>query len=451
MTVSIPTMSRAQNHRRAVPRLRPLVVGGWCLLAAATALAQAAPQRVLRGQDFIIAVVGTELVTNGEVAQRLAATQREAARNGQSVPPRDQLRTQLLESLIDERAQLGYARESGFRIEDVDLDRAVANVAAANKATLAQLRERVERDGLDWERFKANLRDQMLLEKVREREVQSRIKISDVDIDAFVDARKSGVAPNEYNIAQILIRAPEGATEADLAAPRAEAEKVLTRARAGESFDALVAEFSQGPKEQGGAIGLRPTDRLPDLFVDAVRDLRSGEVAVKVVRSGAGFHVIKLVERRDGGMTVQQTRSRHILLRTSVQLTPAQGAVRLAEVRRQILAGRVTFQQAAREISEDGSAPQGGDLGWASPGQFVPEFEEALAKLAIDQISEPVVTRFGVHLIQPVERRSSTIDRKQMRDVARNVLREQKFETAFSDWAREVRARAYVEMREPPQ
>jgi peptidyl-prolyl cis-trans isomerase SurA len=169
------------------------------------------------------------------------------------------------------------------------------------------------------------------------------------------------------------------------------------------------------------------------------------------VRSGAGFHVIKLVERRDGGMTVQQTRARHILLRTSVQLTPAQGAARLAEVRRQILAGRVTFQQAAREISEDGSAPQGGDLGWASPGQFVPEFEDAMAKLAIDQISEPVVTRFGVHLIQPVERRSSAIDRKQMRDVARNVLREQKFETAYSDWAREVRARAYVEMREPPQ
>jgi peptidyl-prolyl cis-trans isomerase SurA len=161
--------------------------------------------------------------------------------------------------------------------------------------------------------------------------------------------------------------------------------------------------------------------------------------------------VLKLVERKDGGMTVQQTRARHILLRTSVQLTPAQGAARLTEVRRQIQSGRVTFQQAAREISEDGSAQQGGDLGWASPGQFVPEFEEALARLAIDQISEPVVTRFGVHLIQPIERRSTAIDRKQMRDAARSVLREQKFQTAYTDWASEIRARSYVEMREPPQ
>ncbi|WP_130431119.1 peptidylprolyl isomerase [Rivibacter subsaxonicus] len=468
-------MSRALKSPHALARLRPALLGGLCLLssvgagaqnvppaaASAPAAAPAAapavraapvvPQRVLRGQDFIVAVVGTELVTNGEVAQRLQNTQREAARNGQAVPPRDELRQQLLDSLIDERAQLAYARESGFKIEDSDLDRAVANVAAANRLTLPQLRQRVQADGLDWERFRANLRDQMMLERVREREVQSRIKISDADIDRVVDARKSGVAPSEFNIAQILVRVPEGASEAEVAERRLVAEKALSRARAGEPFEKLVAELSQGPQDQGGAIGIRPADRLPDLFVDAVRDLRSGEVVPVLVRSGAGFHVIKLLERKDGGMTVQQTRARHILLRTGPQLTSAQASARLADVRRQIVGGRLSFQQAARDISEDGSAPQGGELGWASPGQFVPEFEEAMNKLAIDQISEPVVTRFGVHLIQPVERRATVVDRKQMRDMARNVLREQKFETAYSDWSREVRARAYVELREPPQ
>ncbi|MEN9543929.1 MAG: hypothetical protein RLZZ598_762 [Pseudomonadota bacterium] len=473
MTVSMFPMSRAQNCPPFPALSRLVALAGLSLLASASGLAQVAtpaaapasapaaatppsgvpavPLRVLRGQDFIVAVVGTELVTNGEVAQRLQNTQREAARSGQALPPLDELRQQLLEGLIDERAQLAYARESGVKIEDSDLDRAVANVAAANRFTLPQLRQRVQADGLDWERFRANLRDQMMLERVREREVQSRIKINDADIDRFVDARKSGVAPSEFNVAQILLRVPDGASEAEVAERRRLAEQALSRARAGESFEKLVTELSQGPQDQGGAIGMRSADRLPDLFVDAVRDLRGGEVAPVLVRSDAGFHVIKLLERKDGGMTVQQTRARHILLRTSPQLTPAQASARLADVRRQIVGGRLNFQQAARDISEDGSAPQGGDLGWASPGQFVPEFEEAMNKLAIDQISEPVVTRFGVHLIQPAERRAMAVDRKQMREMARNVLREQKFETAYSDWSREVRARAYVELREPPQ
>jgi peptidyl-prolyl cis-trans isomerase SurA len=257
--------------------------------------------------------------------------------------------------------------------------------------------------------------------------------------------------PVEYNIAQLLVAVPEDAAPAVVAERQAVAEKALARALGGEPFEALVRELSSASKERGGEIGLRPANRLPDLFVERVRDLASGSVAPALVRSGAGFHVLKLVERRDGGSAiVTQTRARHILLRPSEQLGQSAAMARLADFKRQIESGRRGFEALAREHSEDGSAPQGGDLGWASPGQFVPEFEQAMNALPVNGLSEPVASRFGVHLIQVVDRRSATLDARQLREQARNVLREQKFEKAYDEWVRELRARAYIEMREPP-
>lgn len=430
------------------PRARGLLLALLCGLFAGTAAAQPSP---VRSADYIVAIVDRELVTNAEVQQRLAALRREAAQGGQALPPDDELRRRMLDTLIDERAQLSAARESGVRIDEAELDRTVANVAAQNRITLAQLRERLQRDGIEFSRFRSNLRDQLLLERVREREVQSRIKISDSEVETLLASRASGVAPPQFNIAQLLIGVPEGAGEAELAQRRTVAEQALQRARGGEDFARLVNELSTGPKEQGGALGLRTLDRLPDLFADAVRDLRSGAIVPQVLQSGAGFHVLKVVERRNGGMMVPQTRARHILLRTSAQLTQSAAVARLAEFKQQVDSGNASFAQLARENSEDGSAAQGGELGWASPGQFVPEFEAAMKALGINEVSEPLVSRFGVHLIQVLERRSVPVDRKQQREIARNVLREQKFESAYQEWARDVRARAYVEMREPPQ
>lgn len=430
------------------PCVRGLLLALLCGLFAGTAAAQ--PSSV-RSADYIVAIVDRELVTNAEVQQRLAALRREAAQGGQALPPDDELRRRMLDTLIDERAQLGAARESGVRIDEAELDRTVANVAAQNRVTLAQLRERLQRDGIEFSRFRSNLRDQLLLERVREREVQSRIKISDSEVETLLASRASGVAPPQFNIAQLLIGVPEGAGEAELAQRRKVAEQALQRARGGEDFARLVGELSTGPKEQGGALGLRTLDRLPDLFADAVRDLRSGAIVPQVLQSGAGFHVLKVLDRRDGGMMVPQTRARHILLRTSAQLTQSAALARLAEFKQQVDSGKASFAQLARENSEDGSAAQGGELGWASPGQFVPEFEAAMKALDINQVSEPLVSRFGVHLIQVLERRSVPVDRKQQREIARNVLREQRFESAYQEWARDVRARAYVEMREPPQ
>jgi peptidyl-prolyl cis-trans isomerase SurA len=222
--------------------------------------------------------------------------------------------------------------------------------------------------------------------------------------------------------------------------------------KAGEAFDAVAREISEDSnRERGGEIGARPASRLPDVFVEATRGLKPGEITPVPLRSGAGFHVLKVIDRKEVALgAITQTRARHVLLRLSPQLNAETASRRLAEYRRQIESGTVRFEDVARQVSEDGSASAGGDLGWASPGTMVPEFEQAMDALALNGISEPVVSRFGVHLIQVLERRSATLEVKQLRDQARNVLREQKFDQAYLDWAKELRSRAYVEYREPP-
>jgi len=424
------------------------------LLCAAGTQAQGRTAPGVRTGDYILAIVNQELVTASEVQLRVARVRDDASRSRATLPPADELRQQILDALIDERVQVTYARDSGTRVDEVDLDRAVANVAAQNQVTLDQLRERLRKDGIDYVRFRNNVRDQLLVERVREREVQGRIRITDEEIDAMLEKRRAeqGQAV-EYNIAQILVAVPEGADEATVAQRRARADAALARVRGGEAFDTVAKEISQdGNREQGGVIGMRPASRLPDVFVEVVRGLKVGDVAATPLRTGAGFHVLKLVDKREGGSNaVAQTRARHILLRPSAQLSQQTASQRLLEMKQQIVAGKKTFEQFARENSEDASAPQGGDLGWAAAGAFVPEFEETMNALPLNGISEPIVSRFGVHLIQVLERREVTMDPKQQREQVRNVLREQKFEEAYLEWIRDLRARAYVEMREPPQ
>lgn len=425
-----------------------------CLLGLGMPLAPAGAATPPDTADYIVAVVNQELVTNAELQARLARIREDAARSNAKLPPPAELRKQVLDALIDERVLVTHAREVGPKIDEVELDRAVANVAVQNQMSMAQLRARLEQQGIPYNTFRNNVKDQMLMERVREREVNSRIQVSDDEIDALLAQRRAaaGNAP-QLNIAQILVTVPDGATLEQVAQRRALAEAALARVKAGASFETVARELSEdGNKAQGGVIGMRPADRLPDLFVEAVRTLKPGEVSPTLLRSGAGFHVLKLIDRQDGAaFMVQQTHVRHILLRVSPQLSVAAAKARIAEFRREILAGTKTFGQLARENSEDGSAAQGGDLGWAAPGAFVPEFEEAMDALPIDGISEPLVSRFGVHLIQVLGRRQVSLDPKQQREQARNVLREQKFEAAYRDWVHDLRGRAYVELRDPPQ
>ena len=403
--------------------------------------------------DYIIAVVNQELVTNGELQTRLARIRDDASRNKQQLPPAAELRKQVFEALIDERVQVTNAREVGPKIDEAELDRAVNNVAIQNQLTMPQLRARLQQQGLAYSTFRNNVKDQLLVERVREREVNQRIRITDADIDALIEQRRaaSGNAV-QLNIAQVLVTVPEGAGPELLAQRQARAEAALARVKGGEDFVAVAREVSEdGNKAQGGVIGLRPADRLPDVFVETVKTLRPGEVSPALLRTGAGFHVLKLLARQEGAaFTVTQTHARHILLRVSPQLSTEAAGRRLAEFKRQILAGTKSFESLARENSEDGSAPIGGDLGWTSPGTFVPEFEEAMNVLPVNGISDPLVSRFGVHLIQVMERRDINLDLKQQREQARNVLREQKFDAAYLDWVRDLRGRAYIEMREAP-
>lgn len=408
----------------------------------------------LRNADYIVAVVNQELVTNAEVQQRIARIRDDAARNKTSLPSDTELRRQVVELLINERVQVTNARETGQRVDEAELDRAVGNVAVQNQMTTAQLRARLKQQGLEFTAFRNNIRDQIMMERVREREVMGRIKTSDEEIDAVLKKRRGEAGSSaELNIAQILVSVPEGATVTEATARRARADAALARVKAGESFEAVAREVSEdGNRAQGGVIGLRAASRLPDVFVAHVNGLKPGEVAPTVLRTGAGFHVLKLVERRDGGaFAVQQTRARHILLRPSAQLTQEAATRRLLDFRRQIQSGSKTFEQMARDNSEDSSAVQGGDLGWTAPGALVPEFEEAMDALAINGISDPVVSRFGVHLIQVTDRRQVTLDGKQEREQARNILREQKFDAAYDAWLRDLRGQAYIEMREAPQ
>ena len=433
------------------------LLGGLALLPAQAqptrANAAATPESGLRPGDHIAAVVNQELVTAYEVSQRLARARDDAQRNKQQLPHETELRRQVLESLIEDRAMLSHARDSGVRVDDPEIDRAVANIAAQNQITLAQLRTQLARDGLDLARFRANIRDQMLVERVREREVAQRIRITDSEVDEFIETQRGAAAGEvQYNVAQVLVTVPDGASDGVVAERRARAEAALARIKGGEAFAAVVKAVSEDAnKDNGGEIGLKPADRLPDVFLEVVRPLASGDVAPTLLRSGAGFHVLKLIERSDGSaFRVTQTRARHILLRPSPQLSAQAVQARLADFKRQIEAGTRRFEDLAREHSLDGSASAGGDLGWAAPGQFVPEFEEAMNALAPNGISPPVVSRFGVHLIQVVERRSLALDTKQLREQARNALRERKFETAYAEWVREVRDRAYVEFRDAP-
>jgi peptidyl-prolyl cis-trans isomerase SurA len=327
-------------------------------------------------------------------------------------------------------------------------------VATQNQISLTELRKRLAAEGMDFSRFRKNLRDQILLERVREREMQLRIKISDADIDAFLEKQrqKSG-GKIEYNVAQILVTVPDNATEEVVKERRLRAEAALARIKAGEAFETVALEVSEDPsKVNGGAMGLRSLDRWPDIFAESVKDLKPGDVSPTVLRTGAGFHVIKLAERHDqSAFMVTQTHARHILLRSKPQFDQTAAVRRLADFKRRILSGAISLEQLAQEYSEDPSAAKGGDLGWTSPGTFVPEFEEAMNLLPIRGLSDPVVTRFGVHLIRVDERRQAALEGKQEREQARTLLREERYDQAFAEWSSELRAVAYVELREPPQ
>ena len=416
--------------------------------------ARSARQPVL--VDAIVAVVNTDVITMKELNDRVQIIEQRMRRQNMQVPPRDLLQKQLLERLIVNRAQMQMARDIGVRVDDTMLDRAVARIAEQNGVTVQALRDQLERDGISFARFRDEIREEITLQRLREREVDNKLQITESEIDSFLasSTARSADSQQDINIAQILVRVPENASAQQIADRKKRAEQAIEQLKSGGEFAKVAASFSDaGDALTGGELGWRSSARLPQLFVEAVDKLADGEIA-PLVRSANGFHVLKLVGRRTVGGTkagaanvVQQTRARHILIKVSQIVSAAEARRKMVELKSRLDNGAAKFEDLARLYSNDGSASKGGELGWIYPGDTVPEFERAMNALKPGEVSQPVESPFGYHLIEVLERKTEELSRERQRLAARQALREQKLEEAYEDWLRQLRDRAYVEYR----
>ena len=398
--------------------------------------------------DRIVAIVGTDVITYVDLRTRLASALKQLQKQGTPLPPQDVLERQMLERLIMDRAQLQYAKDSGMRVDDTQLDQAIGRIAAGNKMSVPQFRAALEKDGVQYASFREEIRNEMIAVRLREREVDSKLIISEGEIDNYLANQAATGSGEEYQLAHILLRAPESASPEQLQKLRQRGEQALKRAQAGENFAELTAAFSDAPDAlQGGDLGFRPLSRLPSLYSEVAGRLQAGEVS-ELLRSSAGFHIVKLLGKRGGGAvaSVQQTKARHILIRVNEVVSEAEARRKLEGVRERITNG-VDFAEQARLYSQDGSAAKGGDLGWLNPGDTVPEFEQAMNALKLDEVSPVVQSPFGMHLIQVQERREKDVSADRQRAVARQAIRERKLDEAYQDWLRQLRDRTYVENR----
>jgi len=418
-----------------------------CLVGLATAQPQ--PVRQPAAVDRIVAVVNDEVITQYELRSRLDSALGQLQRQGMSSPPRNVLEKQVLERLVMDKVQLQQARDMGLRIDDAQLEQALQRIAAGNNLSLAQFRAVLEKDGIAFASFREEIRAEITIARLREREVESKIFISDGEVDNYLASPSvQGGTEEEYQLAHILLRAPESASPEQIQKLRAKAEQMLERSSKGEDFAQLAAAYSDAPDGmKGGNLGWRSLDRLPTMFAEAILKLKVGEVS-PVLRSSNGFHLIKLLAKRGGGavQVVEQTHARHILIKVNEVVSESEARHKLESLHARIKHGE-NFAELARLFSQDGSASKGGDLGWIYPGDTVPEFERAMNLLAPGELSQPVQSPFGFHLIEVLDRRIQDVSSERRRAAARQTLRERKRDEAYQDWLRQARDRAYVEIR----
>lgn len=421
-----------------------------------SAAAPAAPDSE-KTLDGIAAVVNTDVITRLELKDRVDAVVKVMSRQGVQLPPSNVLEHQVLERMIVEKAEVQTAIDGGVRVDDLTLDRAVQRVAEQNNLSVQQFRDRLEQEGTPFSAFRDDLRTQIMIERARSHEVDDKVQVGEGEIDAFL-AAQNGAAPGaapEVDVAQILVRVPESATPEQVDTLKAKAADVFEKAKSGTDFGRLAATYSDSTDAlQGGDLGFRAQDRLPQLFIDAIAPLSAGQVAAPV-RSPNGFHILKLVAKRGAGnpqhagaqTPVEQTHARHILIKVNALVTADQAKARLEDIRARIIAKTAGFEDMARAYSSDASAARGGDLGTLYPGDTVPEFEKAMNALQPGEISQPVQTPFGYHLIEVIERKKQGVAQDRLRLLARQAIRERKIDEAAIAWSQELRDRAYVEMR----
>jgi len=449
-------MSRLASLTLGAAFLAPVVTATAALLfpGGAQGQTQAKPRQPVV-LDRIVAVVNDEAITARELDERARFAMKQLAQQNTTAPPRAVVERQILERMIADRVQIQFAKETGLRVDDGDLERAIGRIAEQNKITPQQLRSTLERDGVPYAKFREDIRNEIVMSRLREREVDNKIVITESEIDALLSASANEeMRSDEVDISHVLVVVPENASPEQVQARRARAEEALAQLNKGTDFRQVAAAFSEAPDAlQGGGMGWRAGERLPTIFYDALKSMKPGQVS-GLLRSANGFHIVRLNDRRGGASpaaqlgpaSVQQTRVRHILVKANELVSENEAQNRLRSLKER-LENKADFAELARVHSEDTSASKGGDLGWVTAGDTVPEFERAMDALKPGQISDPVRTPFGLHLIQVLERGTQDVSKERRRLAARQTLRARKSDEAYQEWVRQLRDRAYVELR----
>ena len=432
-----------------------IVLGLAALAAAAQApqprmeTALAAPNTRIVPVDRIVAVVNDEVITQNDLNERVNLVIRQLQRQGGQIPPSDQLSRQILERMINDSVQIQLAKENGIKVDDPTLDKTIERIAQENNLSMTEFRAALDRDGVKYPRFREDIRHEILLARLREREVENGIVVTDAEVDTeLARESKEASSDSEYRLSHIMVTVPQQATAEQIEQRRKRAVLALSELRRGANFAQVAATYSDAPDAlQGGSLGWRTAARLPQLFLETIDKLRPGDVS-DIMRSPAGFHIVKLLEKRGKAAAdgVQQTHVRHILVRAREGLSEAEARERLKKLRAQIESG-ADFAEVAKNNSEDSSASKGGDLGWVAPGDTVPEFERVMNSLKDGEVSQPIQTPFGWHLVQVLGRRSDELSPDRKRIAARQSIRARKGDEAYQDWLRQARDRAFVENR----
>lgn len=424
--------------------LAPLA--GVLLAASLSVHAQAGRVQLV---DRVVAVVNDEVITRYELNEQRRAVVAQLKRQGVAMPPDAELDAQVLERFINEKVQLQYAREYGIRADEEVVNASLQRIAAENKMSMQQFAAALRKDGVTIEKFRDELKNEIVLSRLRDREVESRVNVTDSEIENYLAlAKAQGANQAEYQLAHILVLVPEQATPDQIETRKKRAEEASRQLKAGTAFGQVAAVFSDSnDAAQGGALGWRQADRLPTIYSEAANKLKPGETS-DVLRSANGFHIVRLIEKRAGEQKsiVEQNKARHILVRVNDLVSESEAKGKIERLRDRIAAG-AKFEDVAKLGSEDGSAQKGGELGWVSPGETVPEFEAAMVKAALNTVVGPVRTQFGFHLLEVTERRSQDVTTERTRQSARVALRERKADEAYQTWLRELRDRATVEVK----
>ena len=399
--------------------------------------------------DRIVAIVDQTVVTEQELESRIATVTAQFKKQGTELPPEDILRKQILERLITDTLQIQYAAQTGLKVDDNQLDKTIERIAEQNQMTLTEFSEALAKDGVSMRKFRSDIRSEITIARLREREVDGRVNVSESEIDNFLTSQAANNEnQDEFEISHILIRTPEeGATE-DVQKAKAKVDTAVNELNTGKSFAKVSASFSDAPNAlEGGNLGWKSGAQLPALFLDALKTMQIGDISPPL-RSPNGFHVLKLTNKRGGNspLVIQQTHSRHILIKLSEIMSEKEGKQKMDNIKERLDNGE-KFEVLARQYSEDSTASNGGDLGWINPGDTVPQFEKAMNELKDNQISQPIRTQFGWHIIQVIERRTQDMSKEAARLKARQEIRAKKADEAYQDWIRELRDRAYVELR----